>query len=278
MACEAVLTEQGSLELDVSGVQFLDPTGVALLRGLERRGTRLGGCSGFVSELLRDRGETTAAPRTAPAERPPGEAALVERLRGGDPLAFEALVREYGGRMLAAARRLVGTDDDARDVVQEAFLAAFRAIHTFAGAARLSTWLHRIVINAALMKLRSRRARREEPIDALLPRFDEEGHWAEPASHWDTATDVLLERREMQAMVRNAIDRLPVNYRSVLLLRDIEELDTEETASLLGVTPNAVKTRLHRARQALRTLLQRELTGHAHRNGAPAGLTASERR
>jgi len=207
----------------------------------------------------------------APTPHPLGDTALVDRLRGGDPQAFEVLVREYGGRMLATARQLVGTEEEARDVVQEAFLAVFRAIDTFAGAARLSTWLHRIVINAALMRLRSRRRRREESIDELLPCFDEDGRWAEPASHWDTSTDVLFERRETCAMVRHAIDRLPVNYRSVLLLRDIEELDTEETASLLGVTPNAVKTRLHRARQALRTLLQREFVGRAHRNGARSG-------
>ena len=270
MACEAVLTEQRSLRLDVSGLQFVDPTGVALLHGLERQGTRLGGCSGFIGELLRDR-DHTAPSQPDPTSHPVGDAVLVERLRGGDPQAFEVLVREYGGRMLATARRLVGTDEEARDVLQEAFLAAFRALDTFAGAARLSTWLHRIVINAALMRLRSRRRRREESIDGLLPRFDEEGRWAEPASHWDTSTDVLLERRETRAMVRKAIDRLPVNYRSVLLLRDIEELDTDETASLLGVTPNAVKTRLHRARQALRILLQREFVGQAHRNGARSG-------
>src|SRR5262249_18404108 len=155
----------------------------------------------------------------------------------GDAQAFEVLVRQYGGRMLATARRLVGTDDDARDVVQEAFLAALRAIDTFAGAARLSTWLHRIVINAALMKLRSRRRRREESIDGLLPRFDEDGRWAEPPAGSDTSTDVLFERQEIRSMVRRAIDQLPLNYRSVLLLRDIEELDTDETASLLAVTP-----------------------------------------
>ncbi len=267
MACEAVLTEQRSLQLDVSGLQFVDPTGVALLHGLERRGSRLGGCSGFINELLRERDRAAAAAERSPTSHPAGEAALVEQLRGGDPQAFEVLVRQYGGRLLATARRLVGSDDDARDVVQEAFLAALRAIDTFAGAARLSTWLHRIVINAALMRLRSRRRRREESIDGLLPRFDEEGRWAEPAAGWDTSTDVLIERQETRAMVRRAIDQLPLNYRSVLLLRDIEELDTDETASLLGVTPNAVKTRLHRARQALRTLLHREFVKEAHRNG-----------
>src|SRR5262245_31208676 len=277
MACEAVFTEQKALRLDVSGMQFVDPKGVALIRGLERKGTRLAGCSGFITELLRDR---DPAPATTAGQTAAG-GDLVARLRAGDAQAYETLVRQYGGRMLATARRLVGTDEEARDVLQEAFLAAFRAIDGFAGAARLSTWLHRIVINAALMRLRSRRRRREESIDGLLPRFDEGGGWAEPASQWEAPTDTLLERRETRAKVRIAIDRLPLNYKSVLLLRDIEELDTDETAALLGVTPNAVKTRLHRARQALRTLLQREFPNDAHRNGdhalprGPAGQRAA---
>jgi RNA polymerase sigma-70 factor (ECF subfamily) len=172
--------------------------------------------------------------------------------------------------MLATARRFVGSEDEARDVVQEAFLAAFRAIDGFAGTALLSTWLHRIVVNAALMKLRSRRRRREEPIDGLLPRFDEEGYWADGAAPSETATDMLIESDQTRAMVRKAIDQLPANYRSVLLLRDIEELDTDETATLLGVTPNAVKTRLHRARQALRTLLEREMLAETRRSGRRA--------
>jgi RNA polymerase sigma-70 factor (ECF subfamily) len=251
MACEAVLADRNALRLDVSGLQFVDPSGVSLLHGLERRGTRLGGCSGFVGELLREHVESALDP----------EAALLARLRDGEAAAFETLVREYGGRMLATARRLIGTEDDARDVLQEAFLAAFRAIDGFAGNARLSTWLHRIVVNAALMKMRSRRRRREESIDGLLPRFDEDGHWVEPAAPWDASTDELVEREETRVRVRKAIDRLPANYRTVLMLRDVEELDTDETAALLGVTANAVKTRLHRARQALRTLLERELAG-----------------
>jgi RNA polymerase sigma-70 factor (ECF subfamily) len=256
MACEAVLTKNLSLQLDVSGVQFVDPAGVALLRHLEERGTRLAGCSGFVDQMLREpaRGTMPSGPKSKPA----ADAPLVERLRSGDPEASETVVRQYGGRMLATARRFVGNDDDARDVVQDAFLAAFRALDTFAGTAMLSTWLHRIVINTALMRLRSRRRRREESIEDLLPRFDESGGWAEPATHWDVSAHAMLERRETRTVVRKAIDQLPATYRTVLLLRDIEDLDTEEAAELLGVTPNAVKTRLHRARQALRTLLERE--------------------
>src|SRR5439155_26161871 len=115
------------------------------------------------------------------------------------------------------------------------------------------TRLHRLVLNGALIKLPSPPRRREESIEGLLPRFDDDGHWAEPSPQWDNASDALCERQETREMVRNAIGRLPASYRGVLILRDIEELDTDEAASLLGVTSNAVKTRLHRSRTALRT-------------------------
>jgi len=184
---------------------------------------------------------------------------LLERLRRGDDQAFAGLVRQHAGRMLATARRLLRSEDEAEDAVQEAFLSAARAIAGFAGGSKVSTWLHRIVINTALMKLRSRKRRAEEPIEDLLPRFDADGHRIGGTATWETPSDVLLERRETRAMVRRCIDRLPERYRTVLLLRDIEELDTQEAADLLGTTANTVKIRLHRARQALRTLLEREL-------------------
>ena len=186
------------------------------------------------------------------------ETALIARLRAGDPDAFDQVVRTFGGRLLAVARRFVRTEEDAQDVVQSAYLNAFRSIDRFEGSSQLSTWLHRIVVNTALMKLRSRRRRPEESIEDLLPAFQEDGHHVEQFSDWNIPADELLERREAQAAVRACIGRLPDNYRSVLLLRDIEELSTQEVAATLGMTPTAVKVRLHRARQALSTLLRRE--------------------
>src|SRR5262249_29595715 len=102
----------------------------------------------------------------------------------------------------------------------------------------------------------------------------EQGGWAEPPARWSASTDTLLERQQARAAVRSAIDRLPLNYRTVLLLRDIEELDTDETASALGMTVNAVKIRLHRARQALRTLLEREFLGDASQEDESSGARA----
>jgi len=197
-------------------------------------------------------------------------APLLAGLRRGDDEAFATLVHGHAGRMLATARRLLRSEDDARDAVQEAFVSAARAIGSFAGGSKLSTWLHRIVVNAALMKLRGQRRRAEEPIDDLLPRFDAEGHHLAAPAVWETPSDVLLEQHETHAAVRRCIDRLPERYRIVLLLRDIEELDTQETADRLAVTRNTVKLRLHRARQALRTLLERYLVRDAS-PGRPCG-------
>jgi RNA polymerase sigma-70 factor (ECF subfamily) len=188
--------------------------------------------------------------------RPDEEASLLERLRQGDETAYETLVRETSGRLLAVARRLLRDEDEARDAVQEAFLAAFRSIDRFHGTARLSTWLHRITVNAALMRLRRRSSRPEESIEELLPKFLADGHHARPAAEWSLPPDHSLAMRELRLQVRGAIDRLPETYRTVLLLRDIEGLSTGETAKLLGASENAVKIRLHRARQALRTLLE----------------------
>jgi RNA polymerase sigma-70 factor, ECF subfamily len=183
------------------------------------------------------------------------ETPLIAQLRAGDEAAFEHVVRQYGGRLLAVARRIVGTEEDARDVVQDAFLNAFRSLDRFEGNAKLSTWLHRIAVNAALMKLRTRKRKPEQPIDALLPGFLDDGHFEERFQSWEEPIDDAMEREENRELVRKKIDELPESYRTVLVLRDIEGLDTEDTAKMLGLTVNATKIRLHRARQALRTML-----------------------
>jgi RNA polymerase sigma-70 factor, ECF subfamily len=183
------------------------------------------------------------------------EATLIAQLRAGDEAAFEQVVRSYGGRLLAVARRIVNSEEDARDAVQDAFLNAFRSLDRFEGNAKLSTWLHRIVVNAALMKLRTRKRKPEQSIEGLLPSFLDDGHHEERFQSWDEPVDKLMERAENRELVRRQIDALPEGYRTVLVLRDIEGLDTEETAKVLGLSVNATKIRLHRARQALRTML-----------------------
>ena len=192
--------------------------------------------------------------KTVGAANEVDETALVAALRRRDPEAFEAVVRKFGGRMLATARRYLHGEQDSDDAVQDAFLSAFQAIDRFEGNSQLGTWLHRILINACLMKLRSRARRPEASIEGLLPAFDVAGHHASAVRHWRPDDELLT--NENRRLVRQCIDKLPDGYRNVLLLRDIEELSTEEAAAALETTPGNVKTRLHRARQALRTLLE----------------------
>jgi RNA polymerase sigma-70 factor (ECF subfamily) len=191
----------------------------------------------------------------SPALSARGHNDLVSRLQRGDEAAFEELVRSHAGRLLSVARRFLGSSEDAQDAVQEALIRAFKAIHTFEERAQLQTWLHRILVNTALMKLRERRRKPEDSIDELLPTFASDGHQTVESREW---SDALLERKETAGVVRAAIARLPEPYRVVLVLRDLEERDTAETARILGTTTTVVKVRLHRARQALRTLLDRE--------------------
>ncbi len=197
-----------------------------------------------------------SAPPPTPIGPPPDETGrLVVALRRGDPAAFETVVRDHSPALLAAARRILRNEEDAREALQDAFVSAFKAIGSFEGGARLSTWLHRIAINAALMKLRARRRRPETSIEELLPRFQADGHQVVPNEPWAEPPNELASRKETRALVRRMIEELPDSYRTVLLLRDLEELSTEEVARMLEVTPNAVKIRLHRARQALRAKL-----------------------
>ncbi|GAB4569610.1 MAG: RNA polymerase sigma factor [Haliangiales bacterium] len=189
------------------------------------------------------------------------EARLLAALRAGSADATRAFVSDNIGRMHAVARRIVGSDADAHDVVQDAFLRAFQSLDSFRGASRLSTWLHRIVVNEALMRLRARKRHDlTESVDQLLPRFYEDGHRIAPMPSWSESAEVLLQKREVRAQVTRCIDSLPAHFRTILVLRDIEGLSTKEVAAALDISAGAVKTKLHRARQALRCLLEKELS------------------
>lgn len=198
------------------------------------------------------------APATAAAEP---EADLLARLRAGDEAAFRDFVREQTPALLRVTRRLLRSEDEARDAVQDAFVAAFRGLPRFRGDSRLGTWIYRIAINAALAKLRARAGADEVSLDEWLPRFVDDGHATEPSAAWPADAETGAEQAEVRARVRASIDRLPDTHRTVILLRDIEELSTDEAAEALGITPGAVKVRLHRARQALRTLLDPWMRG-----------------
>ncbi len=195
------------------------------------------------------------------------EERLVGELRDGNRASFEHLVRTHGGRMLAVARRITRDEEDATDAVQDAFLNAFRSIDTFEERSSLETWLHRIVVNSALMKIRTQQRRPEISIEELLPDYDSDGLRLEPETEL-VSIETVLEQGETRDFVHSAINKLPDNYRNLLLLRDIEEYNTRETAELLEITPGAVKTGLHRARAALKSLLDPIMCGEISEVGS----------
>lgn len=184
------------------------------------------------------------------------EAELVRRIIAGDETGFELLVRRHGGRLLAVARRITGNEADAHDCLQEALIKCFTSMHQFEGRAGLGTWLHRIVVNVSLMRLRSQTRSREDSLDELQPEFDSQGMRVEdaPLSH-TKEIESLYEQGQTRAAIRAAIDRLPNEYRAIVIARDIEQLSTAETAELLNISSSLAKTRLHRARAALKRLL-----------------------
>jgi RNA polymerase sigma-70 factor (ECF subfamily) len=210
-----------------------------------------------------DRSPTS--PRVASPDRTRDQR-LVEQLRRGSESAFEEVVVQTSARFFAVARRLLGCEAEASDALQEAYLAAFRSIHQFRGESSLASWLRRIVINACYMRLRERARRDERSLDDLLPTYSppgppgHHGRDGAPAGRWNASADELLQYDEVRAKVRQCVDRLPAAARAILILRDVEGLDTEETARIIGIRRGAVKTRLHRARLALRSMLERELT------------------
>ncbi len=205
---------------------------------------------------------TTPAPTPSAPHAPdvPDQAALLARLRANDPAAFDDLVKLTQDRLYAVALRMLGRPEDAMDAVQEAYLSAFKALAKFEGGSALSTWLHRITVNACLMRLRTRRRRPELLVDDLMPTFTSDGHQTRRSPVWKPEPAAGIEERELHALVRARIDDLPEPLREVILLRDIEGLDTQTTADMLGITVSMVKTRLHRARMALKGLLEPHFT------------------
>jgi RNA polymerase sigma-70 factor (ECF subfamily) len=188
------------------------------------------------------------------------ERVWVEGLRNKEADSYVRLVRTYAGPLLRTARRYVD-EDDARDTVQEVFGKVAESIGTFRGDSSLSTWLHRIVINLCISRLRTRTRRKEVCIDELLPTFVDDGHRAEPSPPWPESLEHVVQRETLCQLVTQNIEKLPANYRTVLMLRDIEGLSSKETAEVLGISVGSVKVRLHRARQALREMLDPIIQG-----------------
>jgi RNA polymerase sigma-70 factor (ECF subfamily) len=186
--------------------------------------------------------------------------ALVERARNRDGVAIRLIMQRHNRRLFRVARSVLHDDAEAEDVVQEAYVRAFTHLDGFRGDAQLSTWLTRIALNVALGRLRQRR------VTVELGNIDNQGENRViylPTALRDSDPEAAATRAEVRHLLERAVDQLPDAFRVVFVLRQIEEMSTEETASQLGVLPQTVKTRLHRARQLLRRSLAKTLSNTA---------------
>lgn len=188
---------------------------------------------------------------------PSDEAKLVERARLGDVDAFEALVSQYERKVYNLAYRLTGNPEDASDLAQEAFVRVYQSLADFRGDSSFATWLYRIVSNACRDELRRRQRQRTVPLD--LPVDSEDGEMVRQYADDSDGPDQTLERRELQRLVRETIETLDEDHRQVLILRDFQDLSYQDIAELLNVSLGTVKSRINRARNALKEKLAREL-------------------
>lgn len=196
------------------------------------------------------------------ASRPyQNEAALAAGVISGDQQAVLELVRTNTPWMLAVAKRISKDSAVAEDCVQEAYLKIFQNIGKFEERSSLRTWMHRIVVNQALMKLRSQKRTQTDSIDELLPKFDAKGCRVEALWQGMATPEEICENNSRREKVQKKISELPEDYRLVLQLRDIEEFSTRNVAELLGISEQNTKVRLHRARSALKKALEPLLKG-----------------
>jgi len=199
------------------------------------------------------------------------EATLLEDLRRGDVAALESLMERHAARVYRVALGITRSAADAEEVVQDVFTSLVRAIGTFEGRSALATWLYRVATNAALAKRRGKRAQLEVLLEDCLPTFREDGHRegdrAFLLADWSENPEEAFLSGESRRVLERALDGLPAHFRAVLVLRDVEDLSNEEVARALGESVASVKSRLHRARMALREQLTRAL--------APDALKAS---
>jgi RNA polymerase sigma-70 factor (ECF subfamily) len=197
------------------------------------------------------------------------EQALIAASKSGDPAAMDDLVRAHQGRVYGFAMRMCRNVEDAKDILQETFLGMVRSISDFREESKFSTWLYRIAANACLKKRRrgihDPTPDQELSLDALMPRPDADGRRPE-IPDWSEDAERALLRGELSERMEAAIDKLPKEYKIVLVLRDVEGLSAEETAQAVGLSVAAVKSRLHRARVFIRRELSDYLAGSRESN------------
>jgi RNA polymerase sigma-70 factor (ECF subfamily) len=210
---------------------------------------------------MRDRNLQDKGPPVGTAPETSDES-LVARARAQDEAAFEELVGRYETKLYRLAMRFVRNETDAQEILQEAFLSAWRNLPAFEGRAQFGSWMYRVTVNAALMLLRSRGRHPEVAVDEVEPTALNEAvaesvQTTRGSADWSQQADEQMQSQQLRRHIQTSVDALPEGLRAVFLLRDVEELSTEDTAEILGLTVPAVKTRLHRARLLLRAAIGR---------------------
>ena len=197
----------------------------------------------------------------APGTRVDADADLVAALRAETPEGPEQLVERYGDRVYRLAMRITGSREDAEEAAQDALWTAARKIQMFKGESAFGSWIYRITANAAYQKLRTRRQKSAEiAIDDVLPPLDDDGRHFEPMDDWSNRVDVRALQGELRQVLQDAIDGLPPDYRTALVMHDIEGLSNPDIAETLGISLPAVKSRVHRSRLYVRKRLARYMT------------------
>ena len=186
---------------------------------------------------------------------------MIKKLINGDPRVVEIFVRENTPWMLRVARQILSDHSLTEDAVQNAFTNIFSKLTNFEQRSKLTTWMHRIVINEALALLRKRKQNKEEFAEELLPEFYKNGCRIEPTWQKTKTPEEIIQQASANKKILELINNLPSQYRLIIILRDIQELGTSEVADILGISEGNVKIRLHRARAALKKLLEPFLTG-----------------
>lgn len=188
------------------------------------------------------------------------EPEIIQAALRNDPEAWKRLVSDYGGRIYGIAMRFMRNEKEAEDAAQEVWILVAQRLKEFRGGSRLGTWLYRITVNKCLEKLRGSKREKTstESIDELMPDFADDGHYKKEIADWSNAPDREADRNHLKKVIDDAVRSLPLEYREVIILRDIQGFSGEETTELLGLNESTMKTRLHRGRMALRRKLERK--------------------
>ncbi|MCB0338167.1 MAG: sigma-70 family RNA polymerase sigma factor [Bdellovibrionales bacterium] len=191
-----------------------------------------------------------STPRLTPSDKE-----LVAQFRKGSMDAFQELIQRYETKAFNLAMSLTRNVEDAEEVLQDVFLTVYRKIDGFQGKSAFSSWLYRITVNAAFMKLRKRKQNQTIAVEEISPAL--ESNWIEKSDRAHIGSDMLAINNELRTVLNSAISRLPEEYRTVFMLRDVDGLSNKEVGEILDLSIPAVKSRLHRSRLMLRKKLQR---------------------